>query len=341
MHSAKLESMMREYIAIRLQTQAKLVSPVVAPDEAPPLPLLTLGDTAESGREDAITSAPTQAGADLPTPVPDGAGGQVVPPFPEQADNQQPKGNAADETTTQDGDVAAEQSAVDADPRIDGGGDVEADIVAEGEIVEVEQVIEGRKAFPSVSPDRPEADVLPPQAIHHDSPPPAPSTAKEPEVWRLLPEIARLAREMVKNGEEKVAVAQGAYNSVSYRPTSIIQLTDSGQIDRHIRALDSALSTQEASILLGLRPNTAPSALVGDDLNLVADTGAVGGEGDLEIGVGGGGPKRKGRASRGGKRKGRGGASAAATEAAGSDSQAVAVLGAFGDAAVIFEDVDP
>ena len=43
-------------------------------------------------------------------------------------------------------------------------------------------------------------------------------TKKENRGWTLLPEIARLAKEMVKNGEEKVAVAQGAYNSVSPLP---------------------------------------------------------------------------------------------------------------------------
>lgn len=40
-------------------------------------------------------------------------------------------------------------------------------------------------------------------------------TKKENRGWPLLSDISRLAKEMVKNGEEKVAVAQGAYNSVS------------------------------------------------------------------------------------------------------------------------------
>ncbi|WWD19131.1 hypothetical protein CI109_103589 [Kwoniella shandongensis] len=103
--------------------------------------------------------------------------------------------------------------------------------------------------------------------------------------YKTLPEIARLAREIVRTGEEKVAVAVGAYNA----------------IDRHIRALDSALTAQEASILLGLRPSTLPSSNVDSTLNLVGDTGVLPsganeGEGDDEevtIGVGGGGPRKK------------------------------------------------
>ncbi|WVQ95037.1 hypothetical protein IAU59_002129 [Kwoniella sp. CBS 9459] len=75
-----------------------------------------------------------------------------------------------------------------------------------------------------------------------------------------LPEIARLAREVVRTAEEKVAVAVGAYNA----------------IDRHIRALDSALTAQEASILLGLRPSTLPSANVDDSLNLAGDLAIAG-----------------------------------------------------------------
>ncbi|WWC93491.1 hypothetical protein V866_000326 [Kwoniella sp. B9012] len=73
-----------------------------------------------------------------------------------------------------------------------------------------------------------------------------------------LSEIARLSREVVRTAEEKVAVAVGAYNA----------------IDRHIRALDSALTAQEASILLGLRTSTLPSNNVDGALNLPGDTNA-------------------------------------------------------------------
>ncbi|KAK4685121.1 hypothetical protein P7C73_g5037, partial [Tremellales sp. Uapishka_1] len=100
----------------------------------------------------------------------------------------------------------------------------------------------------------------------------------------LLPEIARLARELVRNGEEKVAVAVGAYNS----------------IDRHIRALDSALSAHETSLLLGLRPATLPSTTIENAL----DPGAAVEEpkeeenGEIIIGMGGG-------VARSGTKKGR------------------------------------
>ncbi|WVQ80192.1 hypothetical protein IAT38_002297 [Cryptococcus sp. DSM 104549] len=81
---------------------------------------------------------------------------------------------------------------------------------------------------------------LPPKIVR----PPGPNAS--------LQEIARLARELVRTGEEKVAVAVGAYNA----------------IDRHIRALDSALTAQEASILLGLRPSTLPSNLIDEALEM-------------------------------------------------------------------------
>lgn len=75
------------------------------------------------------------------------------------------------------------------------------------------------------------------------------------------------------------------------------------QIDRHIRALDSALSTQEASILLGLRVHTNPSTAVDESLNLPADENAVPVEeaGEVIIGLGGGGGRKKKGRSRGRK----------------------------------------
>jgi hypothetical protein len=96
------------------------------------------------------------------------------------------------------------------------------DAEAEEDIGEVEQVIEedqGRRPFPLVSPSRPEAAFLPPQAIRQDEPESSTARRNKDKVsrgWALLPEIAKLAKDMVKNAEEKVAVAQGAYNSVSF-----------------------------------------------------------------------------------------------------------------------------
>nr|XP_019044785.1 hypothetical protein I302_06698 [Kwoniella bestiolae CBS 10118]OCF23715.1 hypothetical protein I302_06698 [Kwoniella bestiolae CBS 10118] len=111
-----------------------------------------------------------------------------------------------------------------------------------------------------------------------------------------LPEIARLSREVVRTAEEKVAVAVGAYNA----------------IDRHIRALDSALTAQEAAILLGLRTSTLPSTNVDDALNLAGDSGTLPntadgaergeGEEELVLGLGGG---AGGRSRKGKKKKGK------------------------------------
>lgn len=50
-----------------------------------------------------------------------------------------------------------------------------------------------------------------------------------PATSALLPELARLSREVVQGADDQLGVAQGAYNSV----------------DRHIRALDSALQHQQ------------------------------------------------------------------------------------------------
>jgi len=74
----------------------------------------------------------------------------------------------------------------------------------EGSQDEEVKEVEGRREFPN------------PETVGESS-----RTEKPPD-WTprgsrqhdLLPEIGRLAREIVRNGEEKVAVAVGAYNSV-------------------------------------------------------------------------------------------------------------------------------
>ncbi|ODN83485.1 hypothetical protein L202_01621 [Cryptococcus amylolentus CBS 6039] len=144
----------------------------------------------------------------------------------------------------------------------------------------------------------------------NDTAPQQPSFLRPPGPHSLLPEIARLSRELVRTSDEKVAVAIGAYNA----------------IDRHIRALDSALTAQEASILLGLRPSTLPSNAI--DHTLAHDGGsaktglpggsgpgvgsgtfagvdglAEGDEGEISLGLGGGGTRKKGKKRR--NRKGR------------------------------------
>lgn len=75
---------------------------------------------------------------------------------------------------------------------------------------------------------------------------PRTATPAEHTPRAALSSIAALARELVRNREEKVAIAVGAYNL----------------IDRHIRALDSALSAQETSVLgLGEAAVVAPVPL--------------------------------------------------------------------------------
>ena len=98
----------------------------------------------------------------------------------------------------------------------------------------------------------------------------------------LLPDVAKLSREMVRGAEEKVALAQGAYNT----------------IDRHIRSLDSALMNSEAAQQLGMRPMTHPSTTVEPP---VASTSTLPNADPDEITIGMGG----GRSRKKGKRKGR------------------------------------
>jgi hypothetical protein len=74
------------------------------------------------------------------------------------------------------------------------------------------------------------------------TPRPSGTPAPPPYPKRVnLGEISSLISELVRNREEKVAIAVGAYNT----------------IDRHIRALDSALSAQETSVL-GFAPSAEP-----------------------------------------------------------------------------------
>lgn len=165
---------------------------------------------------------------DHAVPIPDGLGGQIMPP-PEDTDAimADAVGEVTHDTTTTktplptNGEFQTLETINGiADGETQATGEAEAEAEAENEIIEVEQVIEedqGRRPFPSISPTAPEADVLPPQALRLDEPESSSVGAryKASRKWELLPEIARLARDMVKNGEEKVAVAQGAYNSVS------------------------------------------------------------------------------------------------------------------------------
>ena len=93
----------------------------------------------------------------------------------------------------------------------------ESEIEGEAEVAQVEEpvrALDDLGLFSSASPTRPEAE-----AIKQDSLEMEQSEKKRNRGWELLPEIARLAKEMVKNGEEKVAVAQGAYNSVGQQST--------------------------------------------------------------------------------------------------------------------------
>ncbi|KAJ9125115.1 hypothetical protein QFC22_000068 [Naganishia vaughanmartiniae] len=97
----------------------------------------------------------------------------------------------------------------------------------------------------------------------------------------LLPEIGKLAREMLRSADEKVGIAMGTYNTV----------------DRHIRSLDAALQAQQAALNLGIRQDTLPSTAItgatitGDDseppTESMLQAGGRADAGDLVLGASG------------------------------------------------------
>jgi hypothetical protein len=162
----------------------------------PPLPSLTLDGGAGPVDADGNELASV---LEMGVPESDGHGGQVMPaPAP------------AAESGIVTGEEAGTQAAVESEGP-EGKGGVES---GSAEVEETAPAVDGHGLFSSASPTRPEAEVLPAQAIKQDPLGMEQGTKKRNRGWELLPEIARLAKEMVKNGEEKVAVAQGAYNSV-------------------------------------------------------------------------------------------------------------------------------
>ena len=177
-----MQNTIRGYIGYRLGHSVKSIE-IEAPSQSqiPPLPSLTLdggaGPVDVNGNELASVM-------DIGVPESDGQGGEVMPaPDPEEA--------------VADIEMSTEEKAIEAEQTTLAG--------------------EGRPPSPTRSPTRPETNV-PPEDTNDNTQEVAEKKepAKDNNGWKLLPEIARLAREMVKNGEEKVAVAQGAYNSVSH-----------------------------------------------------------------------------------------------------------------------------
>jgi hypothetical protein len=87
-----------------------------------------------------------------------------------------------------------------------------------------------------------------------------PSSGKS-RTREMLDRIAWLNAESVRAAEEKLALATTAYNSVGHtlllinvpyqHATSLVL-----QVDRHVRSLDSVITSEEAALVLGLRPGT-------------------------------------------------------------------------------------
>ncbi|KIM87681.1 hypothetical protein PILCRDRAFT_815263 [Piloderma croceum F 1598] len=137
-----------------------------------------------------------------------------------------------------------------------------------------------------------------------------PHRMKQPQTTReMLSHIAWLSEEVLRASEEKVNLAQAAYDSV----------------DRHIRLLDQSIKEQEAAISLGVRPGTHLAPILLPELIVPGSRAARAAaahspappppdeEGGMTLGMVGdeedGGeevqPQRRGRAAKKGKARGR------------------------------------
>lgn len=288
----KLQALIREYIGLRLpkrdqdadqdtttleiQSEAKEETIPNMPEESarqtPPRPSV-------EGVPDIISENGPAAEA-LGVPLPDGQGGLLLPARIGLVEDDGPTFNRNHFPST---------------PGKSTPGGIEGDSTGQNGAVDANVSPSGQRKVPgqgdNAGPSKPS------RARGKQS-----SSSSRPS--DLLPSIGRLVKDLVRNGEEKVAVAIGAYNAVGRCHGGLECSADYHyQIDRHIRALDSALSTQEASILLGLRVDTNPSTAVDESLNLPTDENAVPveEEGDVIIGLGGGGARRKKGRGRGRK----------------------------------------
>jgi hypothetical protein len=149
-----------------------------------------------------------------------------------------------------------------------------------------------------------------------------PNRMKPPQTTReMLSHIAWLSEEIQRASEEKVNLAQAAYDSVRPPPPPQHRSLYSylSQVDRHIRLLDQSVKEHEASISLGVRPGThlapillpelivpgsraaravvhGPAAPAPEDDGGGLTLGMVGGDEDDEVH-----PQRRGRATKKGR----------------------------------------
>lgn len=103
-----------------------------------------------------------------------------------------------------------------------------------------------------IDDQQPPSDTMPPPGVNLDkgakpaeTEHPSTSIANIP-AESYLPQIGLIARDLIQGSDEKVGIAVAAYNSV----------------DRHIRAIDLALQSQETNMIMGVRPDTQPSMAV-------------------------------------------------------------------------------
>ena len=183
--TGKLHATIRSYITQRLAPVPRAISPVAPTAPSPPLEPVD-GEDADGDFEMEDQSLPEVSGQ-LP-----------VPPYAAA-----PNGDTAEHQT-------AERMGV---PQSDGaGGLVLPPLIQTADGLELEDVdaVARRKAFPHA-----ETSGHPTQ--HAEEPAMRRPSSRAARPSDLLPEIGRLAREIVRNGEEKLAVAVGAYNSVCPR----------------------------------------------------------------------------------------------------------------------------
>lgn len=103
------------------------------------------------------------------------------------------------------------------------------------------------------------------------------ATARSPKAFQpkpgettraLLQHIAQTSEEAIRAAEEKVNIAQTAYETVSVpsRCACVPTHPNTRQVDRQMRLLDQAIKEQEAAISLGVRPGTHLAPILLPDL---------------------------------------------------------------------------
>ena len=159
--------------------------------------------SAETDEQEAEAVEHQVAAASMGVPRPDGHGGLVLPPEePTQDDLPEPR-----RAFPSPGSSSQRQSATPLKPETPHKADPPNEPTIP-EDVDGDVQMQSAEALPAEAAPAASSPILRP-------PPSSRSLAVGKKKINMLPEIAKLVKEIVRNGEEKLALAVGAYNSVS------------------------------------------------------------------------------------------------------------------------------